>query len=130
MTTHYILDEDGRTPIPCPDHEKWAKWYETHWFEGRQVAEDFVTMPTDSIIKAILFSKVIRVSTVFLGLNHNWGEGPPLLWETLIDAQNHDHTLFRYTTYEAAAAGHHTIVAAIRSGGDYKNLTLPQGVQA
>ncbi len=25
-----------------------------------------------------------KVSTVFLGLDHNFGDGPPILWETLV----------------------------------------------
>lgn len=62
----YILDEKGR-PVPEPDLYKWGMWFES---ANRSVADEIVNGA--------------RVSTVFLGLNHNYGEGEPLLWETMV----------------------------------------------
>jgi hypothetical protein len=67
----YILI--GQTPVPCTDLLEWA-----HWFESgvRRVGE---TVVGDW-----------RVSTVFLGLDHNYGrilgrsEDQPILFETMI----------------------------------------------
>lgn len=63
----YKLDSNG-SPVPCPNLFEWAEWFET---AQRQVKHD-------------TFGE-IRVSTVFLGIDHNWREdGPPILWETMV----------------------------------------------
>ena len=46
------------------------------------------------------------VSTVFLGIDHSFGEGPPILWETMIFDGPHDQFQERYTSKEEAIAGH------------------------
>lgn len=49
----------------------------------------------------------IRVSTVFLGLDHNFSPlGPPLLFETMIFGGPHDQYQDRYSTWEEAEQGH------------------------
>lgn len=45
------------------------------------------------------------VSTVFLGLDHQFGDGPPLLFETMVFGGDSEECE-RYTTYEEAVAGH------------------------
>jgi hypothetical protein len=60
------LDENGE-PVPCGLLE-WAACFESSAL--RQVARETVA---DS-----------DVSTVFLGLDHQWGDGPPLIWETMV----------------------------------------------
>jgi hypothetical protein len=62
----YILD--GHEPVRCDDMKQWAEWLQTR---QHRVAE--TTMLDGS-----------SVSTVFLGLDHAWGGGPPLLFETCI----------------------------------------------
>ncbi len=47
-----------------------------------------------------------EVSTVFLGLDHSWGSGPPLVFETMIFGGPNDQYQERYATYEEAEAGH------------------------
>lgn len=67
MATYYTLDE-SRNLVPA-DMMTWARWFEN--VEHRRVAE------------AILPNGV-RVSTVFLGLDHNFlGEGPPHVFESM-----------------------------------------------
>jgi hypothetical protein len=52
-------------------------------------------------------SHAITVSTVWLGLDHNFGSGgPPLIYETMIFGGPHDDWQWRYTTREQAEAGH------------------------
>jgi hypothetical protein len=63
----YILDEHGNPKLE-PDLITWATWYENG--DNRRVA---VTEVGEA-----------KVSTVFLGLDHNWSGGPPVLWETMI----------------------------------------------
>ena len=63
----YIL-KDGQ-PVPEPDIIRWSQWYQTT--TDRQLCNDVI-------------AEGIRVSTVFLGLDHNWGAGPPVLWEIMV----------------------------------------------
>jgi len=87
---HYRLVEGTHEVEPCGLLE-WAVWFET---ADRRVAEDY-------------FLRDVRVSTVFLGLDHRFfGDGPPLLFETMIFGGEHDGYQRRYATWEEAEAGH------------------------
>jgi hypothetical protein len=71
------------------------------------------------------FDSGVWVSTVWLGINYNWGDGPPLIFETMvfcpieprevlghwIDAEGDE--CWRWPTEEAALAGHDRIVAEL-----------------
>lgn len=59
----------------------------------------------------------VRVSTVFLGINHNFGDGPPILFETMIFGGKHDQYQDRYATYAEAVAGHAAAVQMVEEGG-------------
>jgi hypothetical protein len=85
----YVLDSDGN-PVREPSLLKWALWFE---HADRQVALD-------------VFAQGHRVSTVFLGLNHSFGSGPPVLWETMVFNDYGDIACERYTSREDALAGH------------------------
>lgn len=65
----------------------------------------------------------VRISTVFLGLDHSFGEGPPLIFETMIFGGAYDQFQDRYTTWKQAEAGHKRVVAALRAG---KNPNEPE----
>jgi len=56
-----------------------------------------------------------HVSTVFLGLNHrHWGEGPPILFETMVFPEC-DYCE-RYSTWKEAVAGHARVVDKLLDG--------------
>jgi hypothetical protein len=55
-----------------------------------------------------------EVSTVWLGLNHQFGDGPPLIFETMIFGGEHDQWQDRYSTEEQAKAGHEAVVAWLK----------------
>lgn len=59
-----------------------------------------------------------RVSTVFLGLNHQYGDGPPLLFETMVFPADSSSAQYcdRYSTYDEAEAGHKRTVEALQAG--------------
>jgi hypothetical protein len=88
MTDKYILD--GKKAVPA-EFMAWARWYETAG-DTRVVAKTTVGES--------------RVSTVFLGIDHNWGDGPPLLFETMVFEGPLDGEQERYSTWEEAEAGH------------------------
>lgn len=88
----YILDDNGR-PVPEPDLYKWGAWFEDD--DNRRVRHDTCTDIS------------IRVSTVFLGLDHSFSDAvDPILWETMIFGGEHDGYQKRYTSKKAALAGH------------------------
>lgn len=91
----YILN-DKREPIRCDDLIEWGRWFEQNKAGARRV--DF-TKVGDS-----------EVSTVFLGMDHSFGAGQPVLWETMIFGGAHDSYQERYTSHAAAVAGHQRAV--------------------
>jgi hypothetical protein len=94
----YILDENGN-PKREDNTEVWGRWFENA--AGRIVKQD--TVLDD------------RVSTVFLGLDHNYyREGPPILWETMVFGGPHDGYQMRYSSKEEALLGHDLAVAMVR----------------
>lgn len=48
----------------------------------------------------------VTVSTVFLMINHSFGDGPPILFETMIFGGENDQWQDRYTCYDLAELGH------------------------
>lgn len=57
----------------------------------------------------------IMISTVFLGLDHNYlPDGPPILFETMVFVGGDGEQCQRYATWDEAAVGHGLIVDAIR----------------
>lgn len=61
-----------------------------------------------------------RISTVFLGIDHNFfGEGPPLLFETMVFCRGsgRDLEMDRYATWDQAVLGHERMVKEIQSWG-------------
>ena len=54
------------------------------------------------------------VSTVHLGIDHGWGEGPPIIFESMVFARAEDVSddldQQRYATLEEARSGHALLV--------------------
>lgn len=96
----YVLDEEG-LPRVAYDFREWAEWFE-HSGERRRVA--FHHLGTCS------------VSTVFLGLDHNFsGVGPPLLFKTMVfDLGREERFCRRCPTREMAEQMH---ALAVRTMG-------------
>ena len=55
------------------------------------------------------------VSTVFLAVDHSFGDGPPLLFETMVFGGALDCEQVRYATWEEAEAGHAAMCERVRS---------------
>lgn len=87
----YILDPRGHKypPIPVEDGAVWAEW--------RSKAK--VRVASHQVGD-------VRVSTVFLGVDHGYGEGLPVLWETMVFGGPHDSFQKRYSSYREARDGH------------------------
>jgi len=92
---HWMLD--GHTPRPATMME-WAPWFEK---ADRRVAEDVVNG--------------VRVSTVFLGLNHQMRRaGPPILFDTMIFGGYYGGYLMRCCTWDQAETQHAELLARVR----------------
>jgi hypothetical protein len=57
----------------------------------------------------------IEVSTVFLGIDHRFGgDGPPIVFETMVFDDYGGNEMVRYCTWDAAVAGHAETVAKLK----------------
>jgi hypothetical protein len=105
MGDHYILNDDHS--VTAVDLQTWAKWY-----EGDRTGVDHRRVADSQI------GDQYWVSTVFLAIDHSFGSGPPLLFETMVFALESDGSINfadldcrRYSTWDEAMAGHNEIVA-------------------
>lgn len=103
INNKYILVD--KKPVLEPDFLKWGKWFEEASENGERIVKQ-ETLPNGKF-----------VSTVFLGLDHNFGEGEPLLFETMVFAPeektskgglkyHEDLDMERYSTWEESEIGH------------------------
>lgn len=88
----YLLDDQKNVvPVPGNDMSTWAYTFEN--FENRRVAETRTAG--------------VRVSTVFLGLDHRfYDNGPPLVFETMIFGGPYDQYQDRHSSWDDAVLGH------------------------
>jgi hypothetical protein len=106
---YYTLD-DNKNPVPVDDVLVWANMLE------------------DPKIKVVAYDEINghRVSTVFLGLDHRFGEGDPLLFETMVFSDDADYNEFqdRYTTWDEAYRGHIFVLNMIKMGQPINNRKI------
>ena len=95
MSEYYKLW--GREAIPATVHE-WARSYEHKDMRRVGMYKDGDLM----------------VSTVFLGLDHSFGSGPPMIFETLVRRGKGEDDMVRYSTWKQARAGHHAMVRKLK----------------
>lgn len=86
--TQYILDEN-KEPVRCEDLLEWGTWLKNN---PRHVGDETIDG--------------VRVSTVFLGLDHGFAESGPLLFETMIFGGKHDGYCDRCGHYDSARRQH------------------------
>jgi hypothetical protein len=67
----------------------------------------------DRLIKKTELDNGVLVSTVFLGLDHQYGNGPPLVFETMIFGTGGDEYQTRCSTYEQALEMHQTALLTV-----------------
>jgi hypothetical protein len=98
----YILEEDGKTPKKVDDMYEWEKYMET----------------ASRTLKRTYFEDGHYLSTVFLGLDHQWGDsGLPLLWESLVFGGSMDGYMECSHGYEEASAAHDDLIQALLGEG-------------
>ena len=93
MSEWYILNGD-KQPVPV-DMMEWAR----------------LTKGKNRIVAKTNIGEA-RISTIFLGLDHGqYGDGPPVLFETMIFGGPEDGYQERYCTWDEAVEGHKKTVA-------------------
>jgi hypothetical protein len=95
---YYVLDAECR--VVEADLMTWAHFFER--IENRTVGWTQIT------------SECV-VSTVFLGINHQFGKGPPIVFETLVIGGPLDGEGWRYSSWDDANAGHEGWVRKVRA---------------
>lgn len=73
--------------------------------EWARKAEDW----SYKVVARTEIGKVV-VSTVWLGANHNYGDGPPLIFETMVFGSEDEESCERWATEVEAAEGHEAAV--------------------
>lgn len=87
MNKNYILE--GKIPKQCDDISEWARQFQTQ----------------NRIVEQTKIGNV-KISTVFLGVDHSFDGGKPLLFETMIFGGDEDGYQERYSTWDEAVIGH------------------------
>ncbi len=99
MSSYILVD---RRASLCEDLEEWSRWLRS---ADRRVAETWIDD--------------VRISTVFLGLDHNpLPIGDPALFETMVFAGDSVFVARRCFIWEEAEDGHAEVVALIRAQMD------------
>lgn len=101
---YYTLDDD-HNPVKVDNIEQWVEQFDS----------------TERIVKQEKIEG-ISISTVFLGLDHNFGlskNSDPVLFETMIFGGKHDQQQWRYCTWDEALEGHHQAVKKVTWAIDF-----------
>lgn len=95
----YAILNESHEVVPVSDVLEWAKWIEK----------------AERRVKLDILGKA-RVSTVFLGLNHNFLLADQPLWfETMIFGSKHDEFQNRCATWDHAIAMHDRAVSLVKA---------------
>lgn len=96
--------DDNNQPVYTDDVLVWGRWFEEASKTRRRV---------------VGYDKVgsVSVSTVFLGLDQNFGltDETPILYETMVFNGPLDQEMDRYATWDEALAGHQAMVERVKA---------------
>lgn len=102
MSMHvlYILDDQRRAV--AVSNADWVQWMASHEHEVKIVKQETV--------------EGAFISTVFLAIDHSFGRGPPMLFETMVfrDGVPAGDEMARCSTWEEAEAQHASFVTLVR----------------
>lgn len=86
---------------------KWAEKFSDH---------DYQILKKSTVWEVDEFCPIIEVSTVWLGIDHNYSlDGPPLIFETMVFGNiSMDNECWRWSTESEAIVGHEAVVKIVR----------------
>jgi hypothetical protein len=100
MSDWYMLDEH-HNPKPC-NYLQYAEWFFANGEEtARRIASDTIGD--------------VYVSTVFLGRDHRFAPGMPILFETMVFGGVLDQEQCRYCAWNEAVVGHANMIERVRA---------------
>jgi len=98
MTDFYYMTDDGNVHLTTNERE-WIMKVHNNRIVDQTTVGDYL------------------VSTVFLGIDHNFGRGLPILFETMVFNNKHNELYCdRYHTKQEAVEGHKKIVGMVTRG--------------
>lgn len=101
---YYYLDSDNHL-VGTHEFLEWARWFEY----------------TNRVVGWTQIVADVHVSTVFLGIDHrHFGDGPPIVFETMIFGGALDQDMWRYSSWDDAEAGHKAAVRKAREAAGQK----------
>lgn len=112
-TVVYMLDAYGQiVPIDLETASEYERSRYERWLASSISPGGAAQRRVDYTVLMYDDHKIV-VSTVFLSLNHNFGEeGPPILWETCVMGAADDY-MQRYTSREDAERGHDLVLTRV-----------------
>lgn len=106
----YMLGgSDGHQLVPTTDSVEWGRWLRKAKYKQPTDKHGFLgpcRVGSTEVGEA-------WVSTVFLGLDHGWAPGPPVLFETMVFGGPFNEEQDRYCTWDEAVVGHAEMVKRI-----------------
>jgi hypothetical protein len=100
MTDYY--DRDGN---PLPDD----------WYDRKKHGDRAIKWATEHRVSRTVVGD-ITVSTVWLGLDHDYLTGGPIIFETMTFGDPWQNEMERYSSEEAAIRGHLAVLNRLRAG--------------
>lgn len=110
---YWILNEHKEC-VKVKDVLTWGKYFENQ--KRRIVMQENLTVRSNkwSVWEV---KRKYWISTVFLGIDHQWGTGPPLLFETMVftgDDEDYEDYTERCSTWKEAIQQHKKVLNEIR----------------
>ncbi len=107
MSDYYLIDDEGRTSrFSCYVNDRFDARLHSVWAECQRkrkwVAHDDIGD--------------VNVSTIFLGIDHRAGPGPPAMFATKICGGPNDGHNELHPTVDEARAGHKAACEMVRNG--------------
>lgn len=103
MLYGYILHPNGRTEkVPFAEYINW-------WTKDKALGDKDQWRGPET-----LMSDGTNISTVFLGFDHGFMDGPPMLFETMVFGGELDGEVERYATKAQAKRGHEKMVQRVK----------------
>lgn len=97
MNDNYILKD--KIPVKVSSITEWGQWMQDN--------------DKERVVCRTQITKEVYVSTVFLGLDHSYIGGAPVLFETMIFGGDLDEYQWRYSTWDEALKGHQEAIEDI-----------------
>lgn len=83
------------------------------WYAQPISLDEFVELVSRNNVVASTERGDVAVSTIWLGVNHQYGDGPPLIFETMVFGGEHNGYQIRYPNVDEARRGHELVEAMV-----------------